>query len=275
MPIRTAPRRFWRDHTAGEIAALDRERTVVVLPVAAIEQHGPHLPVSVDTTLIEEFVRRMASRLPDDLPAVFLPVAPVGKSNEHARFPGTLTLSAETVTRLWSDLIESVAASGFKRVVLFNSHGGQLAPMDVVARDLRAKHGMLIAKLSWFQLGLPPGVFGDAEARQGIHAGDIETSMMLAVVPDLVRMPLARDFTPLARELEGEFPWLMRADGAVFGWQMQDLNPHGAAGDASIASAAKGEAVFDYVVPRLIEFLGEVARFPLARLGNVPVVISP
>ena len=263
-------RRYWRDQSSAEIGALDRDRTVVVLPVAAIEQHGPHLPVSVDTTIIEGLVAHAIERLPASLPAVFLPVAPIGKSNEHIRFPGTLTLSAETVTRLWMELGDSVAASGFKRMVLFNSHGGQMAPMDVVARDLRAKHGMLVAKCSWYQLGIPDGIFTDAEVRHGIHAGDIETSMMLALAPDLVQMKQAANFKPLSAELEQEFPLLMREDGGMFGWQMQDLHPQGAAGDATLATAEKGRKVIDFVAEKFVMFLFEVSRFPLSRFNNDP-----
>ncbi|MBL8379291.1 MAG: creatininase family protein [Burkholderiales bacterium] len=266
-------KRYWRDLSCAEIDAFDRARTVVVLPVSAMEQHGPHLPVSVDTSIMEALIERTVARLPPEESVLFLPVAPVGKSNEHARYPGTLSLSADTVTRLWMDLGESVAASGFKRLVIFNSHGGQMAPMDVVARDLRARHGMLVAKLSWYQLGLPAGLFEEAEVRHGIHAGDIETSMMLAIAPRLVRMDRARDFTPLSRELETTFPLLMRDDGGMFGWQMQDLNAHGAAGNAALATPAKGQQVLDHVCSRMVAFLAEVARFPIARLSTEPALM--
>ena len=102
--------RFWADLSTVDIAQLDRARTIAVLPVAATEQHGPHLPLSVDTDLVNGVVQASLAHLPADLPAFFLPTQPVGYSPEHARFAGTLTLKPETIVRLWTDIAESVAA---------------------------------------------------------------------------------------------------------------------------------------------------------------------
>src|SRR3954471_15544799 len=146
MPIigrMALPSRFWADLSTRDFARVQAAgaaaQTVAVLPVAAIEQHGPHLPVSVDTTLVDGVIAASLPHIPADLPVLFLPTQQVGKSNEHMRFPGTLTLSAETLIRLWTEIGESVARAGVRKLVLFNSHGGQVSIMDIVARDLRTQ----------------------------------------------------------------------------------------------------------------------------------------
>ena len=176
--------RFWADLSTRDFAQLDAPATVAVLPVAAVEQHGPHLPVSVDTTLVDGVIAASLPHLPADLPVLFLPTQQVGKSNEHIRFPGTLTLSAETLIRVWMELGACVARTGIRKLVLFNSHGGQLSVMDIVARDLRTAHGLIVYSTNWFTLPLGDevnGLFPPEEHRFGIHAGDMETSMMLAL----------------------------------------------------------------------------------------------
>ncbi len=195
----TAPSRFWADLSTRDFALrLDSGQslqTVAVLPVAAIEQHGPHLPVSVDATLVDGIVAASLPHLPASVPVLFLPTQAVGKSDEHIRFPGTLTLSAETVIRVWTEIGESVARAGVRKLVLFNSHGGQVSVMDIVARELRRRCDMLVFSTSWYTLPLgeeAEGRFPPEEHRFGIHAGDIETSMMLALRPDLVDMAQAR-----------------------------------------------------------------------------------
>jgi creatinine amidohydrolase len=177
-----------------------------VLPVAATEQHGPHLPLSVDAVLVDGIVTAALGHLPADLPVLFLPTQAVGLSPEHARFPGTLTLKNETILRLWTDIGESVAAAGITKLVLFNSHGGNVSVMDLVARDLRARLDMLVYSVSWFNLPLTDArgqdvnaLFSAEEHRFGIHGGDIETSMMLALDPAWVDMAQARKFTSAAQ----------------------------------------------------------------------------
>ena len=136
--------RFWAELSARDFAQLNRERTIAVLPVAATEQHGPHLPLNVDTALIDGVVAATLPHLAADLSVLFLPTQAVGLSPEHQRFAGTLTLSAQTVIRLWTEIGESVARAGIKKLVLLNSHGGQVSVTDIVARDLRARLDMLV-----------------------------------------------------------------------------------------------------------------------------------
>jgi creatinine amidohydrolase len=269
--------RFWSDLTTADFAQLDAARTVAVLPVAATEQHGPHLPLSVDTDLVDGIVAAALPHLTADLPALFLPTQAVGFSPEHARFPGTLTLKAETVIRLWTDIGESVAASGVKKLVLFNAHGGQVSVMDLVARDLRARLDLLVYSVSWFNLPLVDAqgqdvyaLFSADEHRFGIHAGDTETSMMLALRPELVRMQHAQDFHSTAQDRAKAFPILGNGRSAKLGWQMQDYNPAGAVGNAAAATADKGRAVIGAAGLQLARLLQEIAQLPLSTLTGSP-----
>jgi creatinine amidohydrolase len=260
------PARLWHEMTTTDFAALDRERAIAVLPVAAVEQHGPHLPVGVDAFINDGIIADVLRRLPPDLAATFLPPLPIGKSNEHMAFAGTLTLSAETLIRLWTEVGESVARAGLRKLVVFNSHGGQPQVMDIVARDLRVRLGMLVVTLSYWGLGRPAGLFPDGELRHGIHAGASETSIMLHLRPDLVREAERRNFIPLSVAMERDFVHLRPEGGVGFGWQTQDLNPDGACGNALDADAARGRAMVEHAALRFIALLREVERFPLSHL---------
>jgi creatinine amidohydrolase len=278
MPL---PSRYWADLSTRQFAQLQSsgaiQQVVAVLPVAAIEQHGPHLPVSVDTSLVEGVIAASFPHLPADLPVLFLPTQAVGKSNEHIRFPGTLTLSAETLIRVWMEIGESVARAGVRKLVLFNSHGGQLSIMDIVARDLRTKCSLIVYSANWFTLPLGDAVNGQftpEEHRFGIHAGDMETSMMLALRPQHVDMGQARDFRSTAQERAARYPILGNGSSAKLGWQVQDYNPMGAAGNATLATADKGQAVVEAAGRQLAQLLQEVAQLPLSTLVDAPRIPS-
>jgi creatinine amidohydrolase len=271
------PSRFWADLTTRDFAQLRPAavagEVVAVLPVAAIEQHGPHLPVSVDATLVDGVVAASLAHLPAALPVLFLPTQQVGKSNEHIRFPGTLTLSPETIIRLWVEIGESVARAGVRKLVLFNSHGGQVSVMDIVARELRQRCDMIVYSTSWYSLPLGEealGQFPPQEHRFGIHAGDIETSMMLALRPERVAMDRARDFRSSSQDRAGAYPILGNGSSAKLGWLMQDYHPAGAAGNAAAATADKGRLLVDAAGRQLALLLQEVARLPLSTLVDQP-----
>jgi creatinine amidohydrolase len=276
------PSRFWADRTTLDFERLRASgvpaRTIAVLPVAATEQHGPHLPLSVDTVLVDGIVAASLDHLPAELPVLFLPTQAVGLSPEHARFPGTLTLKNETILRLWTDIGESVAAAGISKLVLFNSHGGHVSVMDLVARDLRARLDMLVYSVSWFNLPLMDAqgrdvnaLFSAEEHRFGIHGGDIETSMMLALDPTRVDMAQARNFASKARARASQFEILGNGKSARLGWQTQDYHPAGAVGDAASATAAKGQALVDAAGLALARLLTEVDRLPADTLLSRPV----
>ena len=277
----TTPSRFWADLTTQDfaqgIATGQAAQTIAVLPVAATEQHGPHLPLSVDAVLVEGVVAAALPHLAPELKVLFLPTQAVGLSPEHARFPGTLTLRAETILRLWTDIGESVAAAGIRKLVLFNSHGGQVSVMDIVARDLRARFDMLVYSVSWFNLPLLDAhgqdlnaLFSADEHRFGIHAGDIETSMMLALDPSHVDMAQARNFISSSQERASKFDILGNGKSAKLGWQMQDYNPAGAVGNAAAATADKGLAVVDAAGRSLAKLLAEIDELALSTLLAKP-----
>ena len=270
----TSNSRFWADLSTADFAQRDMSRTVAVLPVAATEQHGPHLPLSVDTDLVNGVVQASLPHLGAELPILFLPTQTVGLSPEHARFAGTLTLRADTVIRLWTEIGESVAASGVKKLVLLNAHGGQVSVMDIVARDLRARTGLLVYSVSWFNLPLLDAQGQDVNAqfsahehRFGVHAGEVETSMMLALSPDRVRMDKAQNFHSTSADRAAAYPVLGNGRSAKLGWQMQDYNPLGAAGNAAAATAAKGHALLDAAGRSLAQLLTEVHALPASTLS--------
>jgi creatinine amidohydrolase len=257
----------WSELTSAEFAGLDPERTIAVLPVAAIEQHGPHLAVSTDTIIAEGMMGEVIARLPDDLSILVLPLQAIGKSNEHLRSPGTITLSAETALRCWVEIGEAVHRAGLRKLVMVTSHGGNVDLLAVAAREMRVRLQMLVVHTSFRRLGLPKGLFDDQEAAHGIHAGDIETSLMLRFRPDLVRLDRLANFAPASVGMENEFALLRPTGPAAFAWIAQDIHPAGGAGDATRATADKGRLTAEHQAERFIELLRDVTRFELARLA--------
>ncbi|MBA3058176.1 MAG: creatininase family protein [Gammaproteobacteria bacterium] len=281
MAATTLHSRYWADLSTRDFAQLiangQAEKTIAVLPVAATEQHGPHLPLKVDTVLVDGIVASALPHLATDLKVLFLPTQAVGLSPEHARFPGTLMLKNETILRLWTDIGESVAATGIQKLLLFNSHGGNVSVMDLVARDLRARFDMLVYSVSWFNLPLTDAqgqdvnaLFSLEEHRFGIHAGDMETSMMLALDPARVDMAQAQDFHSSSQDRANKFAILGNGKSAKLGWQMQDYNPSGAVGNAAVATAEKGRALVDAAGRSLARLLTEMDQLPLSTLVSGP-----
>ena len=263
----TARKRIWGDLTTEEFARVDPERTIAVLPVAAIEQHGPHLPVATDTLIAEGMIAETLRQLPDDITALFLPVQSIGKSNEHIRSPGTLTLDATTAIKAWTEIGESVRRAGVRKLVFVNAHGGNVDMLPIIARDLRVRLDMLVVCCSWMRLGYPPGVFTDGEIAHGLHGGDIETSLMLHFRPDLVRREAIANFVPASLEMAREFDVLGASGPAAFAWLAQDLHASGATGDATRATAEKGRLCAAYQAQRFVALLSDVSRFALSRLA--------
>lgn len=267
------PKRDWAEMSWGDFAEGDVSQWIAVLPVAATEQHGPHLPVGVDAMIGRAYLERVRGLVPAGLPATFLPLQDIGISIEHIAFPGTLTLSAETVIRGWIEIGESVARAGVRKLVIVTSHGGNVAAIDIVARELRVRCSMLVVTCAWHNFGYPEGVFSVEERAHGIHAGGIETSIVLAAYGDraMVNMSKAPVATPATISMERDFKWLRSHRPAGFGWMAQDLHVSGAVGDATSASAAAGDAVLAYGAKAFVELLGDVHRFEVARLNAGPL----
>ena len=259
--------RWWWDLTTQDFADIDAERVVAILPVGAVEQHGPHLPVRVDAAINSGIIARAIELMPPDCPALVLPMLPVGKSDEHVAFPGTLTLSYETLGRVWFELGESVHRAGIRKMLFFNSHGGQPQLLEIVCRDLRVRLGMFAVSAMWPGLIDMDALFDAGENKHGIHAGQSETSMMLHLHPELVEMQRAENFVPVTIEIERESEILGRGSSVSFGWQAQDLHPKGACGDATKATAELGAVTVERAAQRLVTLIDEISRYPLSRIA--------
>jgi creatinine amidohydrolase len=266
----TIPPRDWTDIHWPEIGAAERARWIAVLPLAATEQHGPHLPLGTDVMIAQAYLERVRGHLPATLPATFLPLQPVGISTEHIDYPGTLTLPTDVALKSWTALGESVARAGLKKLVIVTSHGGNSAAMTLVAQDLRAHLGLFVVTTSWSRFGTPDGLFDADELRHGIHGGAVETSIMLARFSEHVRQEKLADFRSASVAMEKKYRRLSTQRPAPFAWQAQDLHASGASGDATQASAEKGERLLDHGASGFIELLEDVDKFDVKALAKGP-----
>lgn len=259
--------RHWQDLSTDEFTELDPERTVALLPLGAIEQHGPHLPVSTDATIAESICLGAARLVAEAVP-LLLPTQDIGKSTEHVQFEGTLTHSAQTLLSSWMEIGESVARSGVRKLVFFNAHGGQPQVMEICCRELRVKRRMLAVGCSGWSFGAPASDVPADEVRHGIHAGQVETSMMLHLRPDLVKMDKAQNFQGLLAEVEAENRQLRVLGSTYMGWLSNDLHPEGCSGNAADATAELGALYCNHYMQGLATLIEEVAAYPLSRLRD-------
>ena len=250
--------RDWADLPAAAFADVDPMETIAVLPTAAIEQHGPHLPVGTDTRIMEGMLKTFRQRCPEDIDARILPVQAIGKSNEHLWAAGTLTLTATTALAAWCEIGLSVARAGVQKIVLINSHGGNLDLVSILARELRVQANMRAIKCQWGAFGTPKGLYSTQERTYGIHGGDVETSLMLHFAPQTVDMALAQDFRSSA-----ESSSIAPIGPVSYGWIARDLNPAGTVGEAHLASAEKGKATAEHQVDGFIAMLQDLRALPL------------
>ena len=253
-------------HLAQLQAAGRLQQAVAVLPIAATEQHGPHLPLCVDSAIVQALCDNARAALPADAPIWFLPTQNIGLSPEHQSFAGSLSLRPETALALWQDIAAGVAATGIRKLLIFNSHGGNVGLMDVAARQIRAQHGMAVWHSSWFNLPLAAAtqaLFSADEQRFGIHAGQIETALMLAIAPHLVNKSQAQHFASSSQPRAQKWPLLGDGRSAKLGWQMQDYNAQGAAGNAAAASATQGQALLQDASAQFVQLLQEISAIAL------------
>ncbi|MBY0250674.1 MAG: creatininase family protein [Methylobacterium organophilum] len=255
---------FWSELTTDDLARRDMGRAIAVLPVAATEQHGPHLPLATDTLIAEGYLARVRDGVPADLDVLLLPVQPVGKSDEHDAFPGTLSLETGTALAAWTGIGAAVHRAGCRKLVIVTSHGGNSALIDLVAGELRARFGMVAVTTSWARLGYPDGLFPADEIAHGIHAGGIETALMLALRPDLVRTDRVADFPPRTLSMIRDFTHLRAGRPAAFAWKVGDLQASGAMGDARLGTAEAGRAALDHGARAFVALLRDVDAFELA-----------
>jgi creatinine amidohydrolase len=254
---------WWTEFAAPDFLNIDPKTTIAILPIAAVEQHGPHLPVGTDTILNQGCLNLLAETAPADLDIRILPIQSVGKSNEHLWAKGTVTLPAAVQIEAWMELGLSVARTGIKKLVFVNSHGGNEEIMGIVARELRVRAGMFVVKTSWTRFGAPEGLYTDIERRHGIHGGDLETSLVMHFRPELVNRDKLENFASITARDEAEFKYLRPTGTHAYAWIASDLNPNGAVGEAAKATAEKGRLTAEHEVKGMLELLHEVERFPL------------
>ncbi|WP_108482645.1 creatininase family protein [Oceaniglobus ichthyenteri] len=248
----------WAQYRASEYGDIDPANTIAILPTAAIEQHGPHLPVGVDTMIANGMLDELRAACPDDLDIRILPTQSIGKSNEHLWARGTLTLTAATALSAWTEIGLSVARAGVKKLVIVNSHGGNLDLVSILTRELRVQAGMLAVKCQWAGFGAPDGLYSSHEDAFGIHGGDQETSLMLHFHPDTVDMTKAENFTSSA-----ETTAISPVGPVSYGWIASDLSQSGTVGNAAAATAAKGAATAQHQIKGFIDLLYKVRAMPL------------
>ncbi|UUX49205.1 creatininase family protein [Nisaea acidiphila] len=258
------PVRIWGHQTTEEFSTLDPARTIAVLPVGAVEQHGPHLPLSTDILITEAVLDAAAVLLADDVTVLVLPSQAVGLSPEHMSFAGTLSHRAETLIASWTEIGHSVAAAGLRKLILLNSHGGQPQVVDIVTQCLRSEAGLLAVRANTFRFELPENLISERERSFGLHGGQIETALMLAIAPELVRRELISDFPNRAEDLAAGNKRLGLSGAGGLAWNAEDLNPSGATGAASLATAEDGAAILTAYGHQLAELIGDVADWPLS-----------
>lgn len=262
------PHRFFPYLTWTEIDAMpDRANTVIVQPIGAVEQHGPHLPLIVDAAIATGVIGHALANLSTEISAYALPPLCYGKSNEHIGFSGTITLSATTLLATLKEVAESLYQAGFRKFVFVNGHGGQPQILEIVARDLHAQYPdfAVFPHFVWSVPNCAAEVLTGRELTDGIHAGDAETSLMLALLPEQVRNDKAICEYPPARSansllsLEGQLP---------FAWLTKELSHSGVIGDATSANRQKGEQLLESLVKGWQQVLTEIYHFqPLTPLS--------
>ncbi|WP_058961017.1 creatininase family protein [Type-E symbiont of Plautia stali] len=254
---------WWWDLSTREFSELDMANIVAVLPIGAVEQHGPHLPVRVDAAINAGIIQRAVKLMPDDLPMLVLPALPIGKSDEHLAYPGTLSLPYEVLGKVWFEVAKSAWRAGIRKIIFWNSHGGQPQLMEIVCRQLRIELGMFAVGASWFRTIDASDLYSEKEMQHGIHGGESETSMMLHLHPELVQMAYADDFVSTSVALEASGGILKPEGGIGFGWMAQDLHLSGTTGNAAAADAERGQIATDRAAQALITLVREVQAFNL------------
>ncbi|WP_137131684.1 creatininase family protein [Rhizobium sp. FY34] len=260
---------YWNELNTLDFAGLSADSTIAILPLASTEQHGPHLPVATDVAIAHGMLTELKRQRPDDLGILVLPTQEIGKANEHIHGPGTLSFGAELLIPMWTAIGGKVAEAGVKKLVMVNSHGGNLDIMNIVAREMRVRFNMAVVATQWGRFGHPDGLISAREQAFGIHGGEVETSLMLHFRPELVRMDKAQNFISRAEEMKQHSRFLQPLPPHTLAWIAHDLNPHGVVGDASAGTAEKGGVICRHQVSGFIELLRDLERYPLSNLYTV------
>jgi len=258
--------RFWSEIDPARMDETDWSDWVAVLPLGATEQHGPHLPFETDSLIAEGIVSRLAKQLPENSEVTFLPVEEIGYSPEHLDYAGSKSLNYNQAIERWVGIGEKLHSHGINKIILLNAHGGNSPLMTIAATELRLHFSMLAVATSWTRFGVPKGLINPEEVAFGIHGGEVETSVMMVLHPELVDINKAQDFSNFQRKLADENEHLRAYGKHGFGWKMQDLNPAGVVGNAAAASVEKGEKLLDHSIEGLLQLIKEVQQFDIGLL---------
>lgn len=257
---------YWNEMNASDFAGLDPESTVAILPIASTEQHGPHLPIATDVAIANGMLAEYRRQKPADLRTLVLPTQEIGKANEHIYGPGTLSFGAELLIQAWTAIGQKVSEAGVRKMVIVNSHGGNLDVMSIVAREMRVRFQMAVVSTQWTRFGYPEGLVSEHEQKFGIHGGDVETSLMLHFRPDLVRMDKAENFVSKAEEMKAHSRFLGPLPPHSLAWIAHDLNPHGVVGDATKGTAERGAIICCHQIAGFVELVQDLVGWPLSNL---------
>lgn len=251
--------RFLPRLTRKQVKELPKENALVILSVGAVEQHGDHMPVMTDALIGEATLTQALEQVDLDEQIWMLPPISYGKSNEHLGIPGTISLSASTLSGIVTDIADSLHLSGFRRLLLFNTHGGNKDLLNVVARDIRISTGMMVFQLAPSSLDVASDIISAEELKYGIHGGDYETSILMAVKPNWVHEELRVKEMPNMNRYE----FLTLENKVRFAWKMNDISVSGIMGDATIATAEKGKIIQKRTSELLARAFIELSRFEI------------
>ncbi len=251
------------DLTSTDISGVSGEDCVAILPVGAIEQHGPHLPTGTDYFIAEGLVSAAVAQATSDGWILVLPTQCIGDSVEHRSFHGTLSLRTETLIDAWTGIGTELCRNGIHKLIIVNAHGGQPQVVDIVALRLRTRNAMLVVRGNYMNWPLPDGTPADPG---GIHGGMLETSMMLQLHPELVHMDKAAEFRSRTEELASSYRKFGHDGRAGFAWMMEDLNHAGVAGRANEATRELGALLMDHYASILAQLIDDTLEFD--RIGH-------
>jgi creatinine amidohydrolase len=257
---------YWNELNTLDFKHLSPEKTIAILPIASTEQHGPHLPIATDVAIANGMLAELKMQRPEELDFLVLPTQEIGKANEHVYGPGTLSFGAELLIPAWTAIGAKVAEAGVRKLVIINSHGGNVDIMSIVGRELRVRYQMAVIGTQWGRFGNPEGLISEHEQKFGIHGGEVETSLMLHFRPDLVRMERAENFVSRAEWMKTQSKYIQPTPPHALAWLAHDLNPNGVVGDASKGTAEKGALICRHQVACFVEMLRDFEAYSLDNL---------
>ncbi|EIJ80420.1 Creatininase [Bacillus methanolicus PB1] len=259
-------RNFLGRLTSKQVEELPKQKALVILPIGAVEQHGPHLPIYTDSLIAEGVLKAVCNYLNEDDNIWILPAIPYGKSTEHLGYAGTISLSGSTLQLIVKDIATSLQKSGFRKLVLFNTHGGNHDLLNMIARDIRIETGLITFRLNSYDFDVAEDIITKQEAAYGIHGGEVETSLVLSFKSEWVKKELCPSEI---MQFPMKIKHLQLKGNNYFAWKMEDISNTGILGNARKATKEKGEKIIGRLSEILAQVLREMAEFEIDELTCV------